>query len=434
MRVRLAVLLSLCSLAAQAADGGKVARCLLSDTVDAGSGSYLVRCVERAEREGFRALLVQMDTPGGALQSTREIVQAFLRAEVPILVWVGPRGARAGSAGVFITLAAHVAAMAHATNIGAAHPVEGPSGADPEERGKAMGEKILNDTAAFVEAIAKERGRNAEWAVKAVRESASVEASEALKLDVIDLIIDSPEALLAEVDGRVVRLGEREVKLQTKGAELVTLEPSPRERVLHWLANPAIAYILFLLGGLGLAVEFSHPGLIVPGVIGVVSILLALLAFSALPVTAGGVALLALGLALIAAELFVTSGLLGVAGIGLMLLGGLFLVDPVTPSWFSEPSVTVSWTVVVPTTLTFGAALGFVIWKVAEARAQPQRVGGAGMVGERGTVLEAFSDAGEGVVFVRGERWRAVGPARLETGTRVVVRRIEDLKLTIEPE
>jgi membrane-bound serine protease (ClpP class) len=411
-----------------------ISRCTLEGMVDAGSGAYLSECVQRAEKAGHAALLVRIDTPGGSLESTRDIVRAFLASRVPVLVWVGPSGARAGSAGVFITLASHLAAMAPGTNIGAAHPVVGLSGQDPEEAGgKEMARKLENDTVAFAESIARQRGRNAEWAATAVRESASIPAERAVELHVVERVASTEEQFLAWADGRAVETVDGKETLSTREAQVVDLEPSASQRVVHSLAHPAVVYLLFLVATLGIMVELTHPGVIAPGVIGLVALVLALLASSALPVRTGAVALLLLGAGLLIAELFVTSGLLGVSGAVLLLLGGVLLVDRFDPDWFVEPSarVSVPLRLVLPATLVVAGFAAFIAWRGAQARRLPQLAGDLGLLGERGTALSPVSSEG-GEVFVHGERWRALCSSPLPTGAQVVVRRVEGLTLYVD--
>jgi membrane-bound serine protease (ClpP class) len=409
-----------------------VGRCLLEGTVDAGSAAYLADCVRNAAERNLGALLVVVDTPGGSVESTREIVKAFLGAPVPVLVWVGPPGARAGSAGVFVTLASHVAGMAPGTNIGAAHPVVGPTGADPEQAaGEEMARKIENDTAAFAEAIARQRNRNVEWAVKAVRESESVAAERAKELGVIEFVAPTEAAFLAAADGRTVSLPGGERTLRTAGAAVVELAPTLPQRIVHALANPGMAYILFLLGALGIGVELTHPGLIVPGLVGVVAFILAMIGFSALPIQTGAVVLLVLGLGLLVGELFVASGLLGVGGVALLILGGVLLVDRVDPDWFVDPGFRVPLRVLVPTAVVVGGILAFVAHRVAQTRKVPQQLADLGLVGEVGTVRSVVGpEAGE--IFVHGELWRARSPRPIDVGRRVVVRRVEGLTAHVE--
>lgn len=431
--IRLAALLTVVLSVQVASTQGappRVGRCVLTNTVDPGSGAYLVECVERAKQERFDALLVRIDTPGGSLESTRQIAKAFLASEVPVLVWVGPAAARAGSAGVFITLASHFAGMAPGTNIGAAHPVMGMGGEDPEKAGKHMAEKIVNDTVAFAESLARQRGRNEEWAAKAVRESASVTAEKAVELKVVEVLAATEADLLDAADGRKVKTAAGEVTLRTRGAQLVELEPSLRQKIVHWLANPAVAYLLFLIAGLGLAIEFSNPGMIVPGLLGAICLVLAMIAFSALPISTGAVILMLIGFGLLIAELFFASGLLAAGGIALLILGGVLFVDRVDPDWFVDPSFRVPLAVILPTVLTIGGSAGYVLVRAAQARKLPQRTGEAGLVGERGKVLAAV-DASGGEVFVHGERWRAVSALPIPLGAQVQVEKVDGLLLHV---
>ncbi|HVG63115.1 MAG TPA: NfeD family protein [Hyalangium sp.] len=411
-----------------------VSHCTLEGMVDAGSGAYLAECVRRAEEAGHAALLVRLDTPGGSLESTRDIVRAFLAARVPVLVWVGPSGARAGSAGVFITLASNLAAMAPGTNIGAAHPIIGLTGEDPEQAGgKELARKVENDTAAFAESIARQRGRNAEWAATAVRESVSIPSGRAVELRVVEQEAASEEAFLDWAHGRRVETAAGPTQLTTRDAQVVELSPSFSQRLLHTLAQPSVVYLLFLVATLGLMVELTHPGLFIPGLVGLVALVLALLASSALPVRGGAVILLVLGAGMLIAELFITSGLLGAGGALLLILGGVLLVDRFDPDWFTDRSV--SWNVplqlVLPTALVAAGFAVFVAFRSAESRRMPQRAGDLGLLDERGTTLSPVSAEG-GEVFVHGERWRAISPTPIPRGAHVVVRRVDGLTLHIE--
>jgi membrane-bound serine protease (ClpP class) len=411
-----------------------VSRCTLDGMVDAGSSAYLVDCVRRAEQAGDAALLVRLDTPGGSLESTRTIVRAFLSSRVPVLVWVGPSGARAGSAGVFITLASHLAAMAPGTAIGAAHPVMGPTGQDPEKAGgEELARKVENDTAAYAESIARQRGRNADWAVSAVRESVSVPADRAVELRVVEQVAASEEAFLAWADGRRVETADGPQQLRTREARVVELAPSLSQSLLHALAQPAIVYVLFLVAALGFVVELTHPGVFAPGAIALVALVLALLASSALPVRTGAVVLLLLGVGMLIAELFVTSGLLGAGGALLLVLGGVLLVDRFDPDWFVEPSAraSVPLVLVLPTALVVAGFAVFIAFRTAQARRLPQRVGDVGLLSEQGTALGPVSSEG-GEVFVHGERWRAVSSTPIRRGAPVVVRRVEGLTLYVD--
>jgi membrane-bound serine protease (ClpP class) len=407
-----------------------VGRCELSGTVDAGSAAYLVDCVERAQQSGQEALLVQIDTPGGSLDSTRIIVAAFLRSRVPVLAWVGPGGAHAGSAGVFITLAAHIAAMAPGTNIGAAHPVD-LGGGDPESAGKHMAKKIENDTAAFAESIAHQRGRNETWATQAVRESASLTADNAVKLKVVDFLAVTESEVLRQADGRKVTTSDGEHLLRTKSAKLLPFEPTLGQRFVHLLASPSLAYLLFLIGGLGIAIELSHPGMIAPGIVGAACLVLALVAFSALPIRAGAVILLLLGVGMLFAELFVSHGVLALGGAVFLALGGVLLIDRFNPRWFIEPSFGLALSWVLPTAAFLGGAAAYVVVRGAQARRMPQRGGDAGLVGEVGKALTQVTARG-GEVFVHGERWQAVSEKEIPEGAPVVVRSVRGLTVQVE--
>jgi membrane-bound serine protease (ClpP class) len=437
MRACLAVcsVLALCASALAARTGRPVVlRCEVTGTIDPGSANYLAGCVRAAEERGAAALLVRLDTPGGALESTREIVRAFLGARVPVLVWVGPSGARAGSAGVFVTLAANVAAMARGTNIGAAHPVVGLSGDDPEKAGgKEMARKVENDAVAFIEAIARQRGRNVEWAASAVRESSSVAAEEAVRLKVVDLIADNETALLTAVQGRSVTTTIGAATLETADAEVVDREPGLQDRIVHWLADPGVAYVLFLIGVLGIIAEVSNPGLVAPGIVGVVCLILAFVAMATLPVRAGAVALMLLGVGFMVTELFLGHGALAAVGVVLVGIGGALLIDRFNVDWFVEPSFRIPLRLVVPTVATLGGLAAFGVIRAAQARRMAQRGGDIGMVGERGRALSEIGGAG-GEVFVHGEIWRARSVGAIPAGAPVVVRRVNGLVLDVEEE
>ena len=414
------------------AERALVVRCEVTGTIDPGSARYLAGCVEEAESRGAQAMLVRLDTPGGVLESTRDIVRAFLGARVPVVVWVGPSGARAGSAGVFVTLAANVAAMAPGTNIGAAHPVAGVSGEDPERAGgKEMARKVENDAVAFVEAIARQRGRNAKWAASAVRESASVHADEAVRLKVVDLIAENEAALLRAIDGRSVTTAGGARTLQTADASIIEHPPGFQDRLVHWLANPALAYVLFLIGVLGLAAELSNPGLVLPGLVGVACLILALVAMASLPVRAGAVVLMVLGLAFMVAEIFLGHGALALVGLILVGLGGVLLVDKFNLDWFVEPSFRVPLRLIVPTVVALGGLAGFGVYRAAQARRMAQQGGDAGMLGEKGRALTEIGPGG-GEAFVHGEIWRARSKVAIPHGAQVAVRAVDGLVLDVE--
>jgi len=376
--------------------------------------------IDRAQGERAQALVIQLDTPGGLERSMRSIVQRMMNADVPVVIYVAPTGARAASAGVFITMAAHVAAMAPATNIGAASPVALGGGAD-----KTMMKKVENDAAAFIRTVAVERGRNADWAEKAVRQAVSITEREAVKLKVVDLIADSLPDLLDKLDGRVVKLPKTRVTLATKGAPVRPIEIGFRDRVLNVITDPNVAYILMMLGMLGLFFELSNPGVVLPGVIGGISLILAFFAFQSLPINYAGVLLILFGIVLLIAEIKIVShGILALGGIVSMALGSLMLFDS------PELGFRVSWWAIVPMVgLTSGLFL-FVVAAGVRALSRRQLLGPSGLVGTLGVVRERL--APEGHVLVHGELWRAVaegGP--LEPGAQVRVLAIDGLTLRV---
>jgi len=376
--------------------------------------------IDRAQAERAQALVLQLDTPGGLEKSMRAIVQRMLNAEVPVIVFVGPTGARAASAGVFITMAGHVAAMAPATNIGAASPVALGGGAD-----KTMMKKIENDAAAFIRTIAIERGRNADWAEKAVRQAVSITEREAVKLKVVDLVADSVPDLLEKVDGRTVKTVKGSVTLATKGAPVKPIEIGFRDRFLNVITDPNIAYVLMMLGMLGLFFELSNPGVILPGVVGGISLILAFFAFQSLPINYAGLLLILFGIVLLIAEIKIVShGVLAIGGIISMALGSLMLFDA------PELGFRVSWWAIVPMVgLTSGMFL-FVVAAGVQALRRRQMLGPSGLVGQFGTVRERL--APEGQILVQGEIWRAITEgAALEPGARVRVLAVDGLTLTV---
>jgi membrane-bound serine protease (ClpP class) len=411
-----------------------VAYAELTGSVDPGSARYLIDAIRDAEAQGAEALLVRMDTPGGLLASTRDIVQAELSAKVPVVVWVGPPGARAGSAGVFITLAAHVAAMAPSSNIGAAHPVGiGGGGGEKNSEVEAMVKKIENDTAAFVHGIAERRSRNVDWAEKAVRESVSITASEALREKVIDLVAEDVPELLRKIDGRQVQLGPETRPLRTAGAELRPVEWTVRDRVLHALADPQIAYLIAMLGVIGIMLELFHPGTIVPGVVGAICIVIAGVAFQMLPVNVGALALCILGVGLLVAEMYAGGhGWFIGAGIVCIVIGSLLLIGHTGRGFWADPDFGLGWKVVIPV----GAALGLIsatlVWKLTSSAGQPLQSGAPGLLGEEGEVREAVGPGG-GRVLVHGELWSARAPGPIPEGARVRVVGVRGLTVEVMP-
>ena len=380
----------------------------------------LAAAIERAQADGSQALVVQLNTPGGLERSMRSMVQSILNAEIPVIVYVAPTGARAASAGVFLTMAAHVAAMARATNMGAAHPV-----AVGGQMDKDMLKKVENDAAAFARTLATERGRNAEWMEKAVRSSVSVTEREALKLKVIDLIADSVPDLLEKIDGRVVKTKRGLVTLETKNAPVKVIEIRFRDRFLALITDPNIAYILMMVGMLGIFFELSNPGVVLPGVIGGISLILAFFAFQSLPINWAGLLLILFGVALLIAEIKIAShGVLTIGGVISMVLGSFMLYEA------PEAGFRVSWAVILP---TVGASAGLAIWAVSagvRAMRRPPTTGAAGMIGQRAVVRAALDP--EGQVQLDGEIWRAIAEdAPVPAGETVRVTGVDGLTLRV---
>jgi len=440
-----AVLLAGAALAASPERGGsgaapappppRVLHLEIKDVITSGTAEYVEAGIARAQGERFDALAITLDTPGGHLDATRDIVQKMLASEVPIAVWVGPAGARAGSAGVFITLAAHVAGMHPASNIGAAHPVTAGGGDVAQEAGKDMAKKVENDTAAFARSIAKIRGRNQDWAEKAVRESVSVTAEEASRLKVIDFVAPDLPALLAAADGRSVELRSGRATFRGKGARLEPLGMTVRQKTLGFLANPNVAALLMLIGTLGIALELYHPGSLAPGIAGGLCLFLAFLAMRVIPVNAGAVVLLLAGVGLLVLEAYVTThGIAGAAGAICLLVGTLLFIDKGSPEYRFDPGAfTVSPLVVWPTPIVLGGVLAYVAWKIGASRRGRLVLGSQGLPQEMG---EALSDIGPegGEVFIHGEYWRARAAALIPRGTRVRAVAVEGLVLTVVAE
>ncbi len=392
-------------------------------TVEGVINPVTVRLVEtaiaKAQAEGAQALVIQLDTPGGLERSMRAICQRLLNAELPVIVYVGPTGARAASAGVFITMAAHVAAMAPATNIGAAHPVALGGGVDKESM-----RKIENDAAAFARAIAIERGRNADWAEKAVRQSVSITEREAERLKVIDVVADSIPDLLAKIDGRTVKTVKGPVTLATKGAVVKAIEIGFRDRFLNVITDPNVAYILMMLGMLGLFFELSNPGVILPGVIGGISLILAFFAFQSLPINFAGLLLILFAIVLFIAEIKVIShGVLAIGGMVSMALGSLMLFDA------PEAGFRVSWAVIIPTVALMGGLILFAVALGVRAFARRPLLGVSGLIGQVGIARGALVPAGQ--VAVQGELWNAVADGLVEDGAPVRVVDVKGLTLKV---
>jgi membrane-bound serine protease (ClpP class) len=364
--------------------------------------------------------VIELDTPGGLDTSMRQIVQAISNAKVPVIVYVYPRGARAASAGVFVTMAADVAAMAPGTNIGAAHPVSLGLG----KMDKTMQAKVLNDMVAYGQALAAERGRNADWMEKAVRQSVSIPASEAVKLRVVDLMANNLEDLLTKINGRKVGVEGKQVILHTAGVPIREIPEGVRFRVLKYIADPNIAFILMMIGLAGLYFELANPGVVFPGVIGAICLLLAIFAFQALPINYIGILLILLAFVFFILEFKVTSyGLLSVAGVVSLFFGAIMLFRG------GQEGMSISWDVLIPTVLTVSAFFIIVAAVVFRSHLQRSMTGSAGMLGEIGVADTDLNPAGR--VFVHGEYWQAESVEPIVKGDAVEIIKVIDLKLLV---
>lgn len=418
----------------------------IDGSINPASADYLIGAIEQAEAAGAAAVLIELDTPGGLVSSTQDIIRAMLNATVPTIVFVTPRGATATSAGTFITLAANVAAMMPGTSIGAAHPVSLFGGAPPpteaqdgEEQGGApardvVTEKMENYLAAYVESIATQRDRNVEWAQEAVRRSVAVTAEKALELNVIDLVVDSREALFAAVEGREVTLGGDTATLSLAGARAVPIEKTLLQAIFDFLSDPNVATILLAIGALGLYMEFQSPGLIVPGAIGVAAFVLLGFALQILPFSWVGMLFMLLGIGLLIAELFVASfGLLFAAGVTCFLIGGTMIFDRPEVS-----DLTVDfWQVLFPMTVAmslFGAVIAYSLGRTLLSQQTAGVDEMIGLVGRCTSAIPAGGDgAGKGKVFVRGEYWNCIAEEAIGVGDPVEVVRIDGLTLRVRP-
>jgi membrane-bound serine protease (ClpP class) len=404
---------------APARGDGRVLLVHLEGPVSPVTDEALGAAIDRAERERYRALIIQVDTPGGLESSMRQMVKRMLASEVPILTWVAPGGARAASAGVFITMAGDVAAMAPGTNIGAATPVslQGPMDST-------MAHKVTNDAAAFARTIAAQRGRNAQWAEQAVRLAVAVSETEAESLAVVDFIAATRVELLARADGRTWRRGAETHTLEVKGLPVDEIEPGLRQRLLAVIAEPNVAYILMLLGFYGLMFELQNPGAVLPGVVGGIALILAFLALSTLPVNYAGIALILLSIAFFVAEIKVAShGVLAAGGVIALLLGSIIL--------FRGETARLSWQVIVGATAATSLFFLFIIGAGLRAQRLKVQTGGSGLVGLGGRAVERLAPAGR--VEVSGELWNAVSDSPVEAGAEVVVTGLSRLTLRVRP-
>jgi membrane-bound serine protease (ClpP class) len=386
------------------------------------SAEYLHDALVAAETGGAQALIIQLNTPGGLDSSMRLIIKDITGATVPVVVYVSPSSGRAASAGVFITMAAHVAAMAPGTNIGAAHPVNMGGG----EMDKTMKEKVENDSVAYIKSIAQQRGRNTAWAEDAVRKSVSITEREAVKLNVIDLVAEDLPALLKQVDGRRVHLPSGQTVLRTAGASLREFPMGLRLEWLKTISDPNIAYLLMTIGTIGIIAELYSPGAILPGIVGAISLILAFYAFQSLPVNYAGMLLFLLGIVFFVLEASVTSyGLLAIGGVVAMLIGSLMLIK--SDAEFFQ----ISWAVILPVVTLASAFTLLVIGTGVNALRRPPATGREEMVGLVGTATTAL--APEGQLAVRGELWEAVSEQPVSAGDQVQVTAVDGLRLHVKP-
>ncbi|HYB20232.1 MAG TPA: nodulation protein NfeD [Thermodesulfobacteriota bacterium] len=392
----------------------------INDAITPAVADFIRTSIEQSLKDGAECLVIQMDTPGGLDLSMRDIIKDMMNANIPIVVYVAPSGARAASAGVFITLASDIAVMAPGSNIGAAHPVAMGGKMD-----RTMTEKVVNDAVAYIESIAEKRGRNVKWASQAVRESVSITETEALKIKIIDLIAKNTDDLLTKIDGRTVEKAGRTFHLSTKGAKINFLEMGFRDRFLAALSNPNIAYILMMIGLVGLYFELSNPGAIFPGVIGGICLILSFFALRTLPVNYAGVLLILLGVFLFIAEIKIPSyGLLTVGGVVSLALGSIMLFES------PFPYLRASLGVIIPTVIVTAAFFIFAVTMTIKAYMAKPATGMEGLRGEIGAAATRI--APEGKVFVHGEFWNAYAEGTIEEGQKIRVIKAEGLKLKVE--
>jgi len=411
---------------------------------------YLIDGIEQAEQSNAALVLIKMDTPGGLSASMRDMIKKILNADVPIATWVGPSGSRAASAGTYLLYASHIAAMAPATNLGAATPVPiggqkppTPAGkayeklkeateekdpSDDDQQEQASGNKALEDSVAYIRALAEQKGRNADWAEQAVRHAATLTADQALAKNVIDYIAANEQDLITQINGQTIQLANAEVTLSLDQATMETIEPSLKNKVLATITNPSLAYILLLIGVYGLILEGYNPGALVPGVIGGICLLVALYAFQILPVNFAGLALIFLGFALIAVEFFVPSfGILGIGGIVSLTFGSVILMDTDVPGFGIPMSLIIS------IALTAGILFAGIMYYLAGSFKKPVVSGSESLVGQTGEVVSNNEEHGLRV-HLDGEDWRAKATTKhhYDVGDTVLIERIDGLTLYVK--
>jgi membrane-bound serine protease (ClpP class) len=400
--------------------GGGIPVLHVESVVNPVTAEFIREGLHKAAEQDAPLVVIQLDTPGGLDTAMREIIKEIFASPSPVVVYVAPSGARAASAGVFITLASDVAAMAPGTNIGAAHPVA----MGGKEMGEEMAKKVENDAVAYIKSLAAKRGRNVEWAEEAVRKSVSIPAEEALKLGVVDLVAQDLTDLLRQLHGRTIDRPSGKVTIEIQGLPVEHVEMGWRQRLLNALSNPNVAYILMMIGLAGLYFELAHPGAIFPGVVGAISLVLAFYALHTLPVNYAGMILILLGVIFFILEVKVASfGLLTLAGIVSLVLGSLMLFN--TPEAYEK----LAWRVLIPTVLVTSGFFAVVATLAFKAYMRKPVVGSRGMIGEMGTARTRLDPGGK--VFVHGEIWNAFSDEVIEAGERVQVVEIQGLTLKV---
>ena len=425
------------------AEPGQVVLLSIEGAIGPATDDYLHRAFQGAIKEAPALIIIRMDTPGGLDTAMRGIIKTITNSPIPVATYVSPTGARAASAGTYILYASHIAAMAPGTNLGAATPVqiggislpgmkekqeEGKEGESAEQApGDAMQHKIINDAAAYIRGLAALHGRNADWAEEAVRSGVSLPASAALELNIVDIVADDVNDLLAQLNGRTVRVLNREQILHTSGLSIIELLPDWRSRLLTVITNPNIAYILMMIGVYGLILEFYNPGGILPGTVGAICLMLALYAFQLLPINYAGMGLILLGVGLMVAEAFQPSfGVLGLGGLVAFIIGPIVLMDTQLPAFTIYLSVILTFALV--TALVFSLVVGMAL----RARRRPVVSGLEQMVGQIATVSSLLDD-GLAMVSVHSESWRARSSTPLHRGQKVTIKTIDGLTLEVEP-
>ena len=397
----------------------------IDGVITAPTAKYVANSINDAQQAEAEGLIILLDTPGGMDTAMRDIAKSILNAPLPVIVFVSPPGARAASAGVIITQAAHIAAMAPGTNIGAAHPVSIGIGGSTGDKDKTMSEKVENDAAAYARSIAKARGRSEEWAEKAVRKSESITAEEALKLNVIDFVAPDIDKLLVAIDQKEINLAKGKKKISTKNAIINNKKMGTRQGVLAAISDPNISYILLLIGLAGLYFELSTPGAILPGVIGGISLLLAFFGLSTLPVNYTGILMIIFGVILFIAEIKVMShGMLTVGGIISLVMGSLLLFDT------TEPALRLSLQVLVPSILLISSFFIIVSWMAIKAQLRKPFNGVEAMIGTEAETLTDIDN--EGKVFLQGQYWTATSEKPIKKGAKVKIVKVEGLSLIVE--